>query len=99
MVGIPGENEHDMNATLAYAKRLPVDSMGFHIFDPLPGSAMATDPGKYGFEITSEDYADMAIEARSRVRTDSLHPLAVLDYYYRGRAIASALKPGGRSTQ
>jgi radical SAM superfamily enzyme YgiQ (UPF0313 family) len=97
MLGIPGECEGDLQATLAYAENLQVDSLGFHIFNPLPGCTFATDPFKYGFEVTSDEYADMGIEGRCRIKTDSLHPLLVLDYYYRGRSIASAGAPGGSS--
>jgi len=92
MLGIPGENESDMQATLTYADNLPVDSLGFHMFNPLPGSRMAEEPERYGFEIISGEYADMAIDTHYRIRTPSLHSLAVLDYYYRGRGISNARK-------
>ncbi len=90
MLGIPGENEESMQATLDYAEDLDVDSLGFHMFNPLPGSPMANAPEKYGFVITSDDYADMAIDTHYRIMAPSLHSVAVLDYYYRGRALASA---------
>jgi len=97
MLGIPGETEEDLKATLEFAGRLPIASLGFHIFNPLPGSGFSQDPAKYGFETTSEDYADMGIEGRCRVRSSSLHPLVVLDYYYRSRAIAAQRALGGAS--
>ncbi len=89
MLGIPGETEDDLKTTLAYASKLNAGSLGFHIFDPLPGSEMASEAWRNRYELMDESDAGISIDARCRIRTGSLHPLTVLDYYYRGRAIAA----------
>ena len=43
MIGIPGEDEHDVQLTFELAKALELDRWTWSIFSPLPGSALYDD--------------------------------------------------------
>ncbi len=53
MCGTPGERPETLRHNLTFLRTAPFDALAMMIFTPIPGSAIATDPGRYGCRIVS----------------------------------------------
>ena len=51
IVGLPGEDQEDIDLTINFIKKAPIDSYGFANFVPLPGTPVWNNPQKYGVKI------------------------------------------------
>lgn len=48
MIGIPGEDEDDVNETFSLIRKLPNKDIQVHVCTALPGTDMSNNPEKYG---------------------------------------------------
>ncbi len=89
VIGIPGEAEADVEATLRLARELPLDYASFNLYAPRPGSSLweelvhggqvdPHDPGSQDVSLQAESFA--GIDARA-LRT--LFRRGVLSFYFR----------------
>lgn len=97
MLGIPGETTDEMQQTIRFALKLPLDRAQFNIFMPLPGSAVWQQLAKAG---KLKDLAwdkffvhDVAFptDSISSKKIKSIHRAAVLKFYLRPRIIFALL--------
>ena len=51
MVGLPGEEEEDVDATISFINEYDPDSVTLCTFVPFPGCRIFQEPDRYGFEI------------------------------------------------
>lgn len=60
ILGLPGETEETLAATLAFAERLGAKGLfyGFHLLAPFPGTEVRDQAGDYGLQILSHDWSD-----------------------------------------
>jgi len=55
IVGFPGETDETIEETAHFVRNADVAKYGFHIFAPLPGSAVWNDPVAFDFELDKEN--------------------------------------------
>ena len=94
MIGLPGKSESDMESTLEWAQKIPVKSIGFHIFYPFEGCDIREKPGKYGIKIEETDINEGDIDGEAIVHNGILTPGTILEYYYKARALARMKSSG-----
>lgn len=99
MIGLPDEMEADIEATLEYAENLPVSTLGFHIFHPLPGSEYGENPVKYGLGPVFGDDLVGDIDGVAPVNTRHLSPMRILDYYHAARGLMQRRNSPGTQDQ
>jgi anaerobic magnesium-protoporphyrin IX monomethyl ester cyclase len=60
ILGLPGETEETLAATLAFAERLGRRGLfyGFHLLAPFPGTEVRDQAAAYGLKILSHDWSD-----------------------------------------
>ena len=93
MLGIPGETREDIEATLRFARELPLHRAAFHSFLPLPGTALWREMEQSGEveRIDSERgfFWAGAYVPRGLTRADlrRLHRRAFLSFYLRPRIL------------
>ncbi len=83
MIGIPGENEEDINMTVSLARELELDFASVSIFTPLPGSELYDDLYSQGkisdtpasfehhhFTETNKSYCEVPIERLREIHNE-----------------------------
>ncbi len=90
MLGYPGETEKDMNATIRFARSLPLTRANFSLFTPLPGcpewERAAVHPGgvfRYDAPFSQIGYVPEGLTAK---RLKHMQRKAFLRFYARPRA-------------
>jgi radical SAM superfamily enzyme YgiQ (UPF0313 family) len=60
IVGSPGETDETVEETAEFMRKASgVEKFGLHIFQPVPGCDIATNPEKYNYKIKrAEDFSD-----------------------------------------
>lgn len=93
MLGIPGETREDIEATLRFARELPLHRAAFHSFLPLPGTVLWREMEESG-EVARVDgergfFWAMAYVPRGLTRAElrRLHRKAFLRFYLRPRTV------------
>ncbi len=88
MIGLPRESKEDIERTLIWARNMPLNSIGFHIFYPFEGCAIRETPDKYGIKIQERPEHDGDIDGEAVIHNGVLSSTEILDYYYRAKAMA-----------
>jgi radical SAM superfamily enzyme YgiQ (UPF0313 family) len=83
IVGLPGETEDTIRDTEAWIEKAKPDDIDFTVFQPLPGSAIFRDPGKWGitFNYNGSDfwYKGTPGKYHSTVATEHLSPERIVE--------------------
>ncbi|MEU4792142.1 radical SAM protein [Micromonospora tulbaghiae] len=85
LVGFPGETWATVRESVAFLNQLPFQEYSLYNFTPFPGTDPYENPGKYGIEWISDDYADFYLlkghnEANYSYRTNQFGPDQLVEW-------------------
>jgi len=97
LIGYPGETEDEIEATISFARELPLDLASFLITMPLPGSPLWDDYNKRDYQnINWEDFIpSRVVPGLSNIppgRLKRLQRKATIRFYLRPKIICGILK-------
>ena len=98
LFGIPSETREEMEETIKFAKKLPINRAQFNLLMPLPGTAIYEDLKREGKE-KELNYDHFFVhdvgyvpEGFTRKQMKWLHRKAYIEFYFRPRIIIETLK-------
>lgn len=71
IIGLPFEEEDDLNLTYRLIQKLEGVENGVHILTPLPGTPIYNEADRYGLKITRHEIDSLDINSRSLIATNS----------------------------
>lgn len=90
MIGIPGEDDDDVNETFSLIRSLPNKNIQVHVCTALPGTDMWNDPHKYGIVTEISDEKVGNIDYGSSFDTENYSRDEIDDIYMRAYALVTA---------
>jgi len=93
IIGLPGESEASIRATIEYSKRLPLDIALFHIAAPYPGTPFFYEVVEQGWFRPGTHWEEVDMDQSTVLDYPGL-PAERLEYWQRRATLAWSLRPG-----
>ena len=93
IIGLPGESEASIRATIEYSKRLPLDIALFHIAAPYPGTPFFYEVVEQGWFRPGTHLEEVDMDQSTVLDYPGL-PAERLEYWQRRATLAWSLRPG-----